>query len=140
MRLWPLGFAAAGALAGLWSGPASPQIVILSGDTDGNLAPCGCTKPMTGGIKRRVEAAKELSIPGHTTLLDNGNLVAGNSRQDELKAQTAAEILGKAGWDVINVGPSDAKLGLGMLLSLNSLSGGKLLASEIPASPETELR
>ncbi len=136
MKLWPIGLAAAGAVAGLWSGPSTPQIVILSGDTNGNLAPCGCTKPMTGGIKRRVEAAHELSLPGHTTLLDNGNLVDGNSRQDELKAQTAAEILGKAGWNAINVGPADARLGLGMLLSLNSLSGGKLVASELSPNPE----
>lgn len=136
MKLWPLAVAALGAGAGFWSGPATPQILILSGDTNGNLAPCGCTKPMTGGIKRRVEAAKELSLPGHTTLLDNGNLVSNTARQDELKAQTAAEILGKGGWNAINLGPEDAKLGLGMILSLNSLSGNKFLASEISSPPE----
>src|SRR2546423_5912045 len=97
MKLWLPAMAGMGVAAGLWSGPQSAQVLILSGDTDGNLAPCGCTKPQTGGIKRRVEAAKALSIPGHTTLLDNGNLVAGIGRQDQLKAQALAEILGAAG-------------------------------------------
>lgn len=134
MRLWALALAGIGAAAGLWRGPDPVQVLILSGDTDGNIAPCGCTKPMTGGIKRRVRAAKALSLAGHTTLVDNGNLVAGIGRQDQLKAQTIAQILGDAGWDAINVGPADARMGLGMVLSLSSLSGGKLVSSGLQES------
>lgn len=134
MRLWPLAIAACGAAMGFWRGPSDVQVLILSGDTNGNLAPCGCTKPMSGGIKRRVRAAKQLSLSGHTTLLDNGNLVAGTGRQDQLKAQTMAEALGAAGWNAINVGPADARLGLGLLLSLHSLSQNKFVSSALRSS------
>ncbi|MEA2552314.1 MAG: hypothetical protein QOJ65_490 [Fimbriimonadaceae bacterium] len=138
MKLLPLALVGIGAAAGFWSGPQPPDVLILTGDIDGNIAPCGCTKPMTGGIKRRIQAAKSLAVPGRTTLLDNGNLVAGTSRQDQIKAQAIAEILGSAGWDAINLGPADAKLGLGMVLSLNSLSGGKFIASQL--GPGKDLR
>ena len=114
--------------------------MIVTGDTNGYLSPCGCTKPMTGGIKRRVEAAKELGAKGHTTLLDNGNLVAGEGRQDQIKAQTAAEILGAAGWDAINVGPADARLGLGFVLSMNGLANGKFVASGLQTSQESNIQ
>ena len=131
MKLFCLAIAVLGLSAAFWPAQRTQQIVILSGDADGNLAPCGCTKPMTGGIKRRIQAAKELSVPGHTTLVDNGNFVAGVGRQDQIKAQTMAEILGAAGYDAINIGPFDARLGLGMLLSMNSLAQGKFVASEL---------
>jgi len=140
LRFWPLSIAAMGLGAGFWSQSSVPQVLILTGDSDGNLAPCGCTKPMIGGIKRRIQAAKELTVPGHTTLVDNGNLVAGTTRQDEIKAQTIAEILGASGWDAINVGPADARLGIGMLLSLNSLSSGKLISSQMQSSPGVDIR
>lgn len=109
--------------------PQAPQVLILSGDYNGNLAPCGCTKPMTGGIKRLVSAAVSLRDKAHTTLLDNGGWVLGAGRQDALKADALAEILGKAGWTAVNVGPREEKLGKGELLSMQSLSQGKLLAS-----------
>src|SRR5436305_1694367 len=107
MKFFPLLVASIGFGAAAWSTRQDTQVVILTGDADGNLAPCGCTKPQTGGIKRRITAAKELSVPGHTTLLDNGGFVTGTGRQDQIKAQTMAEILGTAGWDAINVGPAD---------------------------------
>lgn len=140
MKLLPLTIAALGLTAAFYPSQRTQQILIITGDADGNLAPCGCTKPMTGGIKRRIQAAKELSIPGHTTFLDNGNLVAGIGRQDQIKAQTAAEILGAAGWDAINVGPADAKLGLGMLLSMNSLAQGKFIASQLQPGGMSDIR
>jgi hypothetical protein len=89
---------------------------------------------MVGGIKRRVEAIREMSIPRNTTLLDNGNLVAGVGRQDQIKAETMAEILGAAGYDAINVGSNDARLGAGMLFSVNNLSGNKLISSQLTGS------
>ena len=135
MKLPYLLFAIAGVAAAAWRPSVDDvQVVMLTGDANGNLAPCGCTKPMVGGIKRRIEAIREMSVPGHTTLLDNGNLVAGIGRQDQIKAETMAEILGAAGYDAINIGPNDARLGAGMLLSVNSLSGQKLVSSQLSDS------
>jgi hypothetical protein len=140
MKFLPLLVASIGFGAAAWPGRQQTQIVIITGDADGNLAPCGCTKPQTGGIKRRIAAVKQFSLPGHTTLLDNGNFVAGTGRQDQIKAQTMAEILGAAGWDAINVGPADARLGMGLLLSMNGLANGKFVASQLQPSPDSGLQ
>lgn len=105
------------------------SVLIFSGDTAGYLSPCGCTYPMSGGIRRQVQAARSLTLKGATTIVDNGGLVVGISRQDELKAEALAEILGKAGWAAIHFGPAEAALGHGMTHALQDLSGGRLLAS-----------
>ncbi len=112
-----------------WTAPSKPLerwAVILGGDTDGYLSPCGCTDPMTGGIRRRATATRELSFGDHTLILDNGSLAGGTGRQDEMKAQTMAEALNRIGAAAINFGPGDARLGPGLALSLQALSGNRL--------------
>jgi hypothetical protein len=119
-------------------------LVILSGDTDGYMAPCGCSDPMSGGIRRRISAiqaqlgANSIARPNHL-ILDNGNLVSGTSRQDEIKAETLAQIMGTSPYDAINLGPADAALGRGSVLAVQQLSH-KVLASSIPATSDLGLQ
>ena len=109
----------------------SDRIVILTGDSMGYLAPCGCSSPMMGGILREGSVIRSLSIPGHTTLLANGGLVESAGRQDELKAETLAESLADLGVAAINIGVADARLGPGSMLQLSQLSGEKLISLSI---------
>lgn len=116
-------------------------LVILTGDTDGYLTPCGCSDPMSGGIRRRSQAiwsqlGNNTSARPNHLVLDNGNLVSGTSRQDEIKAETMAQVFRGAPYDAINVGPADAALGKGSILAIQQLSGEKLLASSLPATSE----
>lgn len=128
-------------LAVAW-GPASPAdevVLLISGDTHGYLSPCGCTKPMTGGIRRRATAIRNLSKGKKAVILENGNLVHGEGRQDELKAETLAEALRDMNVTAINLGRHDAALGPGLLLSVQRLSGDKIISGSIAKSPTFEV-
>jgi hypothetical protein len=103
----------------------------------GYLSPCGCTKPMSGGIKRRATAVHLHFRRDRTVILENGGFVASTGRQDELKAETAVEILRALGVTAINVTASDARLGRGLLLSLNSLSDDRFVSTSI-SQPEIQ--
>ena len=116
--------------------------MILTGDTDGYMAPCGCSDPMSGGVRRRARAIKSIvgPAPEGALILDNGNLVSGTGRQDEIKAETLAQILGSVPYDAINLGPADAALGKGSVLAMQQLSQGRLLASSLPATSDLALQ
>ena len=58
--------------------PAREWVLLISGNTEGYLSPCGCSKPMSGGIKRRGQMLKTLTVPGKTILLETGRFTNGN--------------------------------------------------------------
>ncbi len=121
------------------SEPAKQWSVIVSGDTLGYLSPCGCTDPMSGGIRRRASVAK--AVQGARLLfLDNGSLTKEIGRQSEMKAETMAEALKSAGVDAINLTSLDAQLGKGSILSVSRLSGEKLVATQVPEGNELNLK
>ena len=142
MRSWILaGGIATLAAAGVLQQPDKrPYTIIVGGDTDGYLAPCGCSTPMVGGIKRRATAVKLLWNPGRTIFLENGGLVSGTTEQDHIKADTLAFSLAEMKATAINYGPSEARLGAGTLLSLKRESGDKFVSSSVAKSETNELR
>lgn len=105
--------------------------LIVTGSTEGYLSPCGCVKPMTGGIRRRNTAVKELFAGGKATLIDTGSFVQGTLRQDEMKAEAVAESLGLLKVAAVNYGLEEARLGVGMAGSIERLCGHALVASAI---------
>ena len=112
--------------------PAEPDwTVVLSGDADGYLAPCGCTSPMQGGMKRRGTA---LHGGERLVRLDNGGLAGGLDRQSVLKGETAAQALARADVDAANLNAGDARLGVGAALSLARLSGNRLVSTSLRTS------
>jgi len=66
-------------------------VVLISGNTEGYLSPCGCSKPMSGGIKRRGQMLKSLTEPGRTVMLETGHFTTGNGIQDRYKAEALAD-------------------------------------------------
>lgn len=124
---------------GLFSRPGRTQetVLLIGGNTDGYLSPCGCTKPMSGGIRRRVAAILALSKGGEAVVLENGGLVSGTGRQDELKAETMAESLKAAGVTAINLSRSEAALGAPMVNALQRLSGGAFLTGAVKNPSES---
>ena len=105
------------------------HVLIVAGQTEGYLSPCGCVKPMSGGVRRRVTAIRQLSAPGRTTVIDTGVLVKGQGRQDEMKAEAVAETMRLVKVAALGYGLEEARLGAGMAASLDRLSGGALVAS-----------
>ena len=121
MKLAVLAVGLAGLAVGVFAlQGADEQVVLLSGDTQGYLSPCGCSSPMMGGIRRRASVLRSLTTPGKTTILENGGFVETAGRQDQLKAETIAESMASLGVSAMNLGPMDA--GWGRERSCRSLS------------------
>ncbi|MCC7434651.1 MAG: cytochrome c family protein [Methanoregulaceae archaeon] len=106
-------------------------VVVIGGDTLGYLSPCGCTKPMSGGIRRRATAIRALTHERKSVILENGGLVKGESRQDEMKAETLAETLADLPLTALHLTSAEAKLGKGAWESLARLSGAKLVCGHL---------
>lgn len=133
-----LGTVLVGAIAGQ-NRPAAiePWAIVVGGDLQGYLSPCGCVKPMTGGVTRRVTAVRALSLPNRTVVVESGSFsgFAGSTRQAELKAEALAEVWRRMGVTAANVSAQDAGLGIGVLGSVQRLSGGVLTSATV-AGPE----
>ena len=141
MRYWPLvPVALVWLAAGFRSTGGEEWVVVVGGDTNGYLSPCGCTKPMIGGIRKRVAMIRSLTNGQKSLVLENGGLIAGQGRQDELKAEAMAQSLKAAGADAITFGYTEARFGQGMQVLLNQLSGGKLINTALQESPTNEVR
>lgn len=136
-RHWTL-LAVSGIFAAGFGGLSQPQgeryVLLLMGDTQGYLSPCGCTKPMTGGIRRRATAVRTLAGGASTTVLENGGLVSGAGRQDHLKAEALAEALRHMDVTAVNLTPSEARLGAGLIQSLRNLGGEIFVQSNLAES------
>lgn len=110
-------------------------VLIFTGDIRGYLSPCGCTKPQIGGVLRMATVVRALLAQPQEGAgiaryyVDIGNRVIPRSRQDELKAETIAEILKTLNPAYLNVGPLDARLGKAYLRALNEVVGGCLDSS-----------
>lgn len=142
MKFWGLAIAAFGvAAASLQSSPSSPEYVLfLSGNAQGYLSPCGCSAPMIGGTKRRATAIKKLGVEGRTLLLENGGLVKGAGRQDEIKLETFAQLHAGSHGAILNLSPSEAALGPGAVMSMIRLSNERLLSASVEESSELQVK
>lgn len=136
MKIWAGLIGVAGVSAAIWN-PASKDdavVFFLAGDANGYLAPCGCSSPMVGGVKRRASAIRNLGVKGRTLFLENGGLVLERGRQDEIKVETFAEMHAASGGTAINLCNSEAKLGAGIVSSLIRLSRGHVVTSSLEKS------
>ena len=124
----------------LFPPPSSPPwTILLSGDADGLLSPCGCTSPMQGGMRRRATA---LRGSGRIVRLDNGSLLGGLDTQGRMKGDVAARALDLSKIDAANFSSRDAGLSFnaGAAISLDRLSGGRLVSTSLRPSPTAPLR
>jgi hypothetical protein len=103
--------------------------VVFSGEMKGYLSPCGCTKPMLGGIARRGAAVRRLAARGPVVLVENGDLTQAEGRQDELKAETLADALGAMGYDAVGLGETDLALGAEFLDALAGRTSARMLCA-----------
>ncbi len=102
-------------------------LFVIGGDTKGYLSPCGCTKPMTGGIRRRVTAVRGLIAGRKAIVLENGGLVSGAGRQDELKLETLGEAFRAMQVTAVNLTSTESGLGAGAVESLARLGKATLV-------------
>src|SRR5260370_36629311 len=81
--------------------------IAFTGEQNGQLTPCGCAKPMMGGLPRRSSYLKSLASTNVLIPVENGDIVETIGRQNELKAETTIEALNKMGYAAINLGEEE---------------------------------
>ena len=112
--------------------PAAAKVrVVLSGETLGNLEPCGCSKPQVGGIARAAGYVKQAATGITTLKLDNGDWTQALGRQDQLKAETLNELFGREKYAAVNLGERDWALGLDMLRFLHTTYSANLVSANV---------
>lgn len=129
--MWAAVLAAAAALA---PPPAEPVRLLVVGGTPGHLEPCGCTKPMSGGLARRVAVLRALAGGKGSLVVDVGPVLKEAGRQSEIKLETLCEAMAPVGDWALALGPAEAALGPGALLSAQRLAGGAL--TTLAAGPQ----
>ncbi len=140
MKPFALGLGLLGvACAVLSSYPSErPTTFVVTGDLQGHLEPCGCTSPMSGGIKRQATLIRRLQRTSDVVLLSNGAMSGGTKPQDILKLQTLAQAWGSLSIAGINLSPEDAKLS-SRLSDVDFFSHGKLLSGSLEPNPRVPI-
>lgn len=129
MKLWPL--AALPLVAASWLPSSAPVTVVIGGEFNGYLSPCGCSEPMMGGLNRLGGLVNATRQAGKTLVVLNGPITSGLGRQSELKAETVAQSVRLMAVSGFNLTSQDSRLGVGTVSSMQSLSGGKLVSTSV---------
>lgn len=106
--------------------------LVVGGGIAGYLSPCGCTEPMQGGIRRKVQGYLTLAPKSRTTRVELGPLSAGTSRQDEMKIEAAVEALAAGEVSAISSCFEDSRFGSAMAANLSRLSKQRLVSTGAP--------
>ena len=122
-----------------WSGRPPSGILLISGEQNGYLQPCGCTDGQLGGLGRRYDLVEKLRARGWPVVpIDLGNLVAkpasarGGFEQEKVKFDTALKALGAMKYEAVALGAEDLKLGVFQTLGvLANVKDVKFLAANV---------
>lgn len=132
MKYWALLLGAFGVGSALLPAPEPSWTLVIAGDADGYLSPCGCTAPMTGGVRRRATAIRGQANHAHVVTIDTGGLGGEPGRQGHMKAETAAQIAASVDAAAIHLTERDAAMGASTLASVGRLAEGRLISTSIP--------
>ena len=123
-----------------WSAKPPAGVILISGEQDGYLQPCGCTDGQLGGLGRRYDFVEKLRARGWPVApIDLGNLIhdpagsRGGPAQSNIKFNIALQALAAMKYEAVALGPEDLKLGVAEIL-------GALLNVKSPAILATNVR
>jgi len=103
----------------------APDALYASGQLRGYLEPCGCNRPQLGGIPRRATA-----LAG-ATFVENGSLVAGPGRLNEIKFETLLVALSEIGCAALNIGAGELALGLEFVETARGLARFPFISANV---------
>ena len=115
-----------------WSQNPPAAVLVVSGEQNGYLQPCGCTEGQLGGLGRRYDLMAKLRERGWpVAAVDLGNLIhdpagsRGGPQQEKIKFDVALKALDAMKYGAVAIGPEDLKLGvleaLGTLMNVKGL-------------------
>ena len=92
-----------------------PLVLVVSGDTQGWIVPCGCASNQSGGLPRRGAYLEQLRRDATTIVVDVGGAVQGTSAYDRVKFEAILRGEVAMGLAAHNVGAAEAALGVDYL-------------------------
>ena len=127
MKPWLIALAVTPWVATAFTPSSTPTTIVIGGEFNGYLSPCGCSEPMLGGLERLGGLVASTRQAGKTLVFLSGPITSSLGRQSELKAETVAEAVRVVGASGFNLTSQDSRLGAGTVSSMQSLSRDKLL-------------
>jgi hypothetical protein len=129
-----------------WPDPAGA--LLISGEQDGYLEPCGCSEGQLGGLRRRSELIERIRARGWPlALVDLGSLIKspasarGGFEQAKIKFDVALKALSLMKYNALALGTEDLKVGVDEALGrfLNLDQGPKVVAANVVPAPGFEV-
>jgi hypothetical protein len=113
------------------SGTDRPLVVVVSGDTNGWIVPCGCTSNQSGGLPRRATFIAGLRRDAEVVAVDVGGAAHGTSPYDLAKFN--AILIGESRMHVAahNIGAAEARFGPDELRRQIEDGGEPLLSANV---------
>jgi hypothetical protein len=100
--------------------PKPRAVLVITGEMDGYLEPCGCTQPQQGGLIRRLDFVERLRAQNWPmALIDLGGLMKdptaarGGFEQAKIKFGIALKAYQTLGYQAIALSAEDLKVGIG---------------------------
>ncbi len=106
---------------------------VFTGEDNGYLKPCGCTKGQLGGLKRRSVFIDSLINDENVIIPVNLGDIAGDiiNRQNEIKVEIALRAMNRMNYVVHNLGEKDIALGVDLLRYLGVVYNTTFISSNI---------
>ncbi|MFQ5714310.1 MAG: multiheme c-type cytochrome [Candidatus Scalinduaceae bacterium] len=106
--------------------------IVFTGEEDGYLEPCGCSKGELGGLSKRHTLINLLRDNSENCiLLSLGDISREVGRQDEIKMEITLKALDQMGYFAHNIGEKDINMGLELLDYLSYTSDVNFISSNI---------
>lgn len=107
-------------------GWAPPKLaLVLSGEQNGYLEPCGCSAMQSGGFARRGDLFNQLKAKKWpVAAFDLGGTLKRSRRQDYLKFEKILEGFNIMHYQALGLGPAELRLGAEQLLALHQPDKG----------------
>jgi hypothetical protein len=87
--------------------------IVLTGEQQGYLEPCGCSEKQSGGLARRADFVKQLEARDWpVTGFDLGGTLKRTRRQSEMKFEYTRSALNEMDYKGLGLGPEELKLGV----------------------------
>lgn len=127
MKLASAAFALVGAGVAMVGKPPSAPVrwVTVIGHYDGYVSPCGCVKPMAGGMRQLAAAVR--AGPADQVVLDSGTWVRDAGRQSFLKAEAFASMAQRLNVRAVALTPDLAAFPSGEQQALQELTRAEWL-------------
>lgn len=123
-----------------WDDPKPDLVLVVTGEMQGYLRPCGCSLGQQGGLARRGGLLRYLREDRHWDILpiDLGDLVGRSTSFEADRYHYALDSLEKLGYAAISIGPNDLALSANTILgqAINLQSTKLVLANFGHADPD----